>query len=76
MEDNQEISAFMFRRTVPAVHLTSEDVRWMVSLLQIFLYCARTFSNFSLLDFLSYLNIGQLLFDGNADRLIHTLLIH
>lgn len=31
MEDNQEIGAFMFRRTVPAVHLTSEDVRWMVS---------------------------------------------
>lgn len=30
MEDNQEIGAFMFRRTVPAVHLTSEDVRWMV----------------------------------------------
>lgn len=31
MEDNQEIGACMFRRTVPAVHLTSEDVRWMVS---------------------------------------------
>lgn len=31
MEDNQEIGAFMFRRTVPAVHLTAEDVRWMVS---------------------------------------------
>ncbi|OAY70487.1 Phospholipase A I [Ananas comosus] len=30
MEDNQEIGAFMFRRTVPAVHLTAEDVRWMV----------------------------------------------
>ncbi|URE37227.1 patatin-like phospholipase family protein [Musa troglodytarum] len=30
MEDNQEIGACMFRRTVPAVHLTSEDVRWMV----------------------------------------------
>ncbi|XP_042422913.1 phospholipase A I-like isoform X1 [Zingiber officinale] len=30
MEDNQEISAFMFRRRVPAVHLTSDDVRWMV----------------------------------------------
>ncbi|XP_020257125.1 phospholipase A I [Asparagus officinalis] len=30
MEDNQEIGAFMFRRTVPSVHLTSEDVRWMV----------------------------------------------
>lgn len=30
MEDNQEIGAFMFRRTVPAIHLTPEDVRWMV----------------------------------------------
>lgn len=30
MEDNQEIGAFMFRRTVPAVHLTPQDVRWMV----------------------------------------------
>ncbi|KAG0472481.1 hypothetical protein HPP92_017027 [Vanilla planifolia] len=30
MEDNQEIGAYMFRRTVPAIHLTSEDVRWMV----------------------------------------------
>ncbi|KAI4365056.1 hypothetical protein MLD38_021076 [Melastoma candidum] len=30
MEDDQEISAYMFRRTVPATHLTSDDVRWMV----------------------------------------------
>uniref|UniRef100_A0A0D9WZK0 Patatin n=1 Tax=Leersia perrieri TaxID=77586 RepID=A0A0D9WZK0_9ORYZ len=30
MEDNQEIGAFMFRRTVPAAHMTPEDVRWMV----------------------------------------------
>ncbi|KAL6657943.1 hypothetical protein ACP70R_005723 [Stipagrostis hirtigluma subsp. patula] len=30
MEDNQEIGAYMFRRTVPAVHMTPEDVRWMV----------------------------------------------
>ncbi|KAJ3670425.1 hypothetical protein LUZ60_010749 [Juncus effusus] len=30
MEDNQEIGAFMFRRMVPAVHLTSDDVRSMV----------------------------------------------
>ncbi|MQM16527.1 hypothetical protein Taro_049485, partial [Colocasia esculenta] len=30
MEDDQEIGAYMFRRTVPAVHLTSEDIRWMV----------------------------------------------
>ncbi|KAG8385717.1 hypothetical protein BUALT_Bualt03G0074200 [Buddleja alternifolia] len=30
MEDDQEISAYMFRRTVPSVHLTPEDVRCMV----------------------------------------------
>ncbi|CAA6658248.1 unnamed protein product [Spirodela intermedia] len=30
MEDDQEVSAYMFRRTVPATHLSSEDVRWMV----------------------------------------------
>ncbi|KAK1304371.1 hypothetical protein QJS10_CPB11g01277 [Acorus calamus] len=30
MEDDQEIGAFMFRRTVPAIHLTSEDVRCMI----------------------------------------------
>ncbi|KAL6840609.1 hypothetical protein ACP4OV_029473 [Aristida adscensionis] len=30
MEDDQEIGAYMFRRTVPAVHMTPEDVRWMV----------------------------------------------
>ncbi|PKU78149.1 LRR repeats and ubiquitin-like domain-containing protein [Dendrobium catenatum] len=30
MEDNQEIGAYMFRRTLPAIHLSSEDVRWMV----------------------------------------------
>lgn len=30
MEDNQEIGAYMFRRTVPSTHLTPEDVRWMV----------------------------------------------
>ncbi|XP_068666286.1 phospholipase A I-like isoform X2 [Aristolochia californica] len=30
LEDDQEIGAFMFRRTVPAIHLTPEDVRWMV----------------------------------------------
>ncbi|KAJ4813221.1 Patatin [Rhynchospora pubera] len=29
MDDNQEIGAFMFRRTVPAVHMTSDDVRCM-----------------------------------------------
>ncbi|CAI0407156.1 unnamed protein product [Linum tenue] len=30
MEDDQEIAAYMFRRTVPSMHLTPEDVRWMV----------------------------------------------
>uniref|UniRef100_A0A1D1YG02 Calcium-independent phospholipase A2-gamma n=2 Tax=Anthurium amnicola TaxID=1678845 RepID=A0A1D1YG02_9ARAE len=30
MEDDQEIGAYMFRRTVPAIHMTSEDIRWMV----------------------------------------------
>lgn len=30
MADDQEIGAYMFQRTLPAVHLTPEDVRWMV----------------------------------------------
>ncbi|XP_027088093.1 phospholipase A I-like isoform X2 [Coffea arabica] len=30
MEDDREIAAYMFRRTVPSVHLTPEDVRLMV----------------------------------------------
>lgn len=30
MEDDQEIGAYMFRRTVPSLHLTADDVRWMV----------------------------------------------
>ncbi|XP_047954768.1 phospholipase A I-like [Salvia hispanica] len=30
MEDDQEIGAYMFRRTVPSMHLTPEDVRCMV----------------------------------------------
>ncbi|PON38399.1 Patatin-related protein [Parasponia andersonii] len=30
MEDDQEIGAYLFRRTVPSMHLTPEDVRWMV----------------------------------------------
>ncbi|XP_078437469.1 phospholipase A I-like protein isoform X2 [Wolffia australiana] len=30
MEDDQEVAAYMFRRTVPAAHLVAEDVRWMV----------------------------------------------
>ncbi|PKA45653.1 LRR repeats and ubiquitin-like domain-containing protein [Apostasia shenzhenica] len=30
MEDNQEIGAYMFRRIIPAIHLTPEDIRWMV----------------------------------------------
>eukprot|EP01018_Ginkgo_biloba_P003530 Gb_32589 [translate_table: standard] len=29
MADDQEIGAYMFQRTLPAVHLTPEDVRWM-----------------------------------------------
>ncbi|GMP72914.1 hypothetical protein CsSME_00030795 [Camellia sinensis var. sinensis] len=33
MEDDQEIGAFMFRRTVPSMHLTPDDVRWMVKFL-------------------------------------------
>ncbi|OMO64868.1 Armadillo [Corchorus olitorius] len=30
MEDDQEIGAYMFRRTVPSLHMTPDDVRWMV----------------------------------------------
>lgn len=30
MEDDQEIAAYLFRRTVPSMHLTPDDVRWMV----------------------------------------------
>ncbi|XP_004295255.1 PREDICTED: phospholipase A I isoform X4 [Fragaria vesca subsp. vesca] len=30
MEDGQEIGAYLFRRTVPSIHLTPDDVRWMV----------------------------------------------
>eukprot|EP00252_Welwitschia_mirabilis_P012360 TRINITY_DN27388_c0_g1_i1.p1 TRINITY_DN27388_c0_g1~~TRINITY_DN27388_c0_g1_i1.p1 ORF type:complete len:499 (-),score=111.35 TRINITY_DN27388_c0_g1_i1:671-2098(-) len=30
MADDQEIGAYMFQRTLPALHLTAEDVRWMV----------------------------------------------
>lgn len=30
MEDNQEIGAYLFRRTVPSLHLSPDDVRWMV----------------------------------------------
>ncbi|KAJ7967666.1 Patatin [Quillaja saponaria] len=30
MEDDQEIGSYMFRRTVPSLHLTTDDVRWMV----------------------------------------------
>lgn len=32
LDDDQEVGAFLFRRTVPAIHLTPEDVRWMVCL--------------------------------------------
>lgn len=30
IEDGQEIAAYMFRRTVPSMYLTPDDVRWMV----------------------------------------------
>ncbi|GFZ06323.1 phospholipase A I-like protein [Actinidia rufa] len=30
MEDDQEIGAYMFRRTVPSMHLTPDNVRWMI----------------------------------------------
>ncbi|GAB4830903.1 Phospholipase A I [Ancistrocladus abbreviatus] len=30
MEDDHEIGAYMFRRTVPSMHLTADDIRWMV----------------------------------------------
>ncbi|CAL5199503.1 unnamed protein product [Lathyrus oleraceus] len=30
MEDNQEIGSYMFRRTVPSMQLSAEDIRWMV----------------------------------------------
>jgi len=33
MEDDQEIASYMFRRTVPSMHLSPEDVRWMVCVL-------------------------------------------
>ncbi|KAI4312010.1 hypothetical protein MLD38_036869 [Melastoma candidum] len=29
VEDDQEIGAYMFHGTVPAAHLTADDVRWM-----------------------------------------------
>ncbi|KAI3972379.1 hypothetical protein MKW92_046154 [Papaver armeniacum] len=29
MEDDQEIGAYMFRRTVPSIHLSPDEVRWM-----------------------------------------------
>lgn len=32
-EDDQEIGAYMFRRTVHSLHITPDDVRWMVSIL-------------------------------------------
>ncbi|CAJ1941306.1 unnamed protein product [Sphenostylis stenocarpa] len=30
IEDDQEIASYMFRRTVPSMHLSPEDVRWMI----------------------------------------------
>ena len=32
MEDDREVGAYMFRRTVPSMRLTAEDVPWMVCL--------------------------------------------
>ncbi|KAK8675280.1 hypothetical protein V6N13_033349 [Hibiscus sabdariffa] len=32
MEDDIEIAAYMFRRTVPSLHMTPDDVRWMAFL--------------------------------------------
>lgn len=29
-EEGQEFGAYMFRRTVPSMHLAPPDVRWMV----------------------------------------------
>lgn len=37
MEDDQEIGAYMFRRTVPSMHLTPDNVRRMVGLLVLLL---------------------------------------
>ena len=36
MEDDQEIGAYMFRRTVPSLHMTPDDVRWMVCIWLLF----------------------------------------
>lgn len=30
MEDDEEIGSYMFRRTVPSMHITPDDVRFMV----------------------------------------------
>lgn len=36
MEDDQEIGAFMFRRTVPSIHLIPEDIHLMVDFSETF----------------------------------------
>lgn len=41
MEDGQEIGAYLFRRTVPSIHLSPDDVRWMV---HFHLYLCEAFS--------------------------------
>lgn len=36
IEDDKEIGSYMFRRTVPSIHLTPDDVRWMVCAFYLF----------------------------------------
>lgn len=55
MEDDQEISAYLFRRTVPSLHLSPDDVRWMVGL-QISFYYDQSLSFFCLQILSSYDN--------------------
>ena len=35
LADGQEVGAYMFRRTLADVHLTPDDVRWMVSYVEL-----------------------------------------
>jgi len=46
MEDDQEIGAYMFRRTVPSMHLTPEDVRRMVCFWPLIFLCLPLASNY------------------------------
>lgn len=36
MDDDEEIASYMFRRTVPSMHITPDDVRMMVGALLLF----------------------------------------